>query len=133
MADSAAAYCCGGLLFLVIIVLFAVSMRTSRITRRYCQQSSSSNNYNNCIWYKKNRILDGLTVSSNMCTMSNGNQNTSGTWVSQPGEGEGCKICCKGSQFRSKWYVGYHPQSKPFNSLQCMQPVEPVEPVNQLL
>ena len=37
MADSAAAYCCGGLLFLVIIVLFAVSMRTSRRTRRYCQ------------------------------------------------------------------------------------------------
>ena len=48
MADSAAAYCCGGLLFLVIIVLFAVSMRTSRRTRRYCQSCNTETGEGNC-------------------------------------------------------------------------------------
>ena len=43
MVDSSA-YLCLGFLFVILVVLFAVSMRTSRRTHRYCQSPAPCSN-----------------------------------------------------------------------------------------
>ena len=67
-----AAYSCVALFFLVFVVLFAVSMRTSSRTRRYCQSIQSTSTYttyNLCITKSASVSISKCSGTECNCTL----------------------------------------------------------------